>query len=479
MEFHFANDLLDADASFFDALDRATSGHAPRLPPQPYDFGDEELPFADPRFAAAYSRVEQAALETNRGGGEVGSESAFAQDELARYSRIFTGKAVAQRMHTTRVGLSRFPAAFYRELFEFGLSLFSLLSGREMERYLTSVQRCGIMVGQTGGHHPLSKCSRFLANTSTRGGPQHSPTVGHQRLLEAAAADPDGPLAFLLEVEAKLDKACPPLYTGNRGLSEMPEGAAGSSHRDKPDEPGARRPDTLLSLPCAAPPPVPPPSNARPSPPSGLLRENHVRIAIPGPDRYHPVQFSQHQVELGSDGRELRGGERKVLEVTALYAFAPAANGEREYAEGEKAWHHRMGSRPGSVAAQSIARLIDRQWATYEAQRVRDVLLSCLRERATTHGLTFEKSHESFEIPQWCDPKEGPDGAIDCVGGKGECKQAQQKKQRSSFQVRLGLAAAVGDAAEQQGLLAQMIGLAAAAGVVGSVCWARRLPLRQ
>ena len=195
-------------------------------------------------------------VDGEEGDGELELEGGFASHEIASASQIFTGKTVAARMQTTRVGLSRFPPNFYDELFEFGISLFSLLSGGEMEAYLTAVDGCGIMVGQTGGHHPLSTYSRILANTSTRGGPQLSPTVGHQRLLAAAAADPDGPLAFLLEVEAKLDEACPPLSTGNRGLSEMPEGAEGGSHPDKPDEPGAHCPAALFSLPCAAPPPV-------------------------------------------------------------------------------------------------------------------------------------------------------------------------------------------------------------------------------
>ena len=186
---------------------------------------------------------------------------------------------------------------------------------------------------------------------------------------------------------------------------------------------------------------------------AGLVRENHVRLSQPGARRSHPVQFSQHEVLHGLvDGPELRDGERKAIDVTALYAFGGAANGELEYADGKKAWHHRMSSRPGMVAGQSIARLIDRQRETYDAQRVRDILLFYLRERASTHNLTFAKSREPFTIPKWREPKEGPDGTIDCVGGKGACKEVQEKKKRSSFQSRMGLAATVGDAAEQQGL---------------------------
>ena len=84
-------------------------------------------------------------------GVDGGDQGGFTSSQIAFISQIFHGETVARRMRTTCIGLSQFSLRFYNELFEFRLSLFSLLSGREMEAYLASIDDCRIMKGQTGG----------------------------------------------------------------------------------------------------------------------------------------------------------------------------------------------------------------------------------------------------------------------------------------------------------------------------------------
>ena len=207
-----------------------------------------------------------------------GHEDGFTSERIASVSLIYTGEAIAARMARTKVGLLRFSMSFYDSLWEYGISVYSLLSGREMELYLSSIDSCHIMKGCTSGHHPNSKYSRILADTSTHVLSGREPTIGCQRLRIAAAADPDGPLAYLLSVEADLDEACPPLTTGNRGLSEMPEGAEGRPHPDKPDEPGKRCRLALPPMPLQLPPVT---ALGEPTPPQPHHNRKSCRLMTP------------------------------------------------------------------------------------------------------------------------------------------------------------------------------------------------------
>ena len=331
-----------------------------------------------------------------------------------RTPTLITGLELSSRLRTTRQGLQCFPVGtFYGQLWSVDFGLLSLFTGSQMTQLCEEIDACAIMTGQTGGVRSGARFSRVLANTSTRGGRGGAPTVGHERLLAFAAANPASQLAFLLSVESVLNGTCAPLATGNCGISHMPEQQRGTRHKDKPDEPG-------------------------------LVRVNHVRLSRPGQGRAHTLEFTQCDTLMDT---VLQDGERVALDVLkGFYAFAPCANGEAEFAPRRTAHHQRIAS------AESLARLQDYRWETFDPQKLLSVLCQFAMERARTHGLTQAGSHEPFTIPVWRSAEgEGPDGAVDCFQ-KGACKEVQGKKARSSFMSRMTLGSRIGDAATRQGL---------------------------
>ena len=269
------------------------------------------------------------------------------------------------------------------------VGLMSIFDGHGASMFWKGIDSIKIMRPKIGQPACGARYARYLGDISPG-------TLGFRRLEALAASDSEyAPyVAHFLDAVNYLALRCPFISTGNLGLSVMLEGAAASSHFDKPDRPNTVR-GLSVRLACGA---------------TGAA-------AAVTEARAHVLCFTLHLAHEGRAGL-VDGSASEQIEHTAGAMFMdPTASGEttlefvptdtqrqasdalRDFAHGlvvlVRLYHQRKRS------ALSGGVLHDHARDTFEATVFQQTIVDFNRRSSTLYpqGLALAQTFEPFELP--------------------------------------------------------------------------------